>query len=378
MIRLVQDTIDDKDIAELISWLKTKPRLTKGELTEEFERQWSEWLGVRYSIFVNSGSSANLSIFTALKYLGRINGNVVAPAVSWATTVAPLMQLGFNVTLCECDRDTLGLDVKHLRQICEEKRPSLVVLVHVLGVPCNMDEILSICNEYGAILVEDSCESVGSVYNGKTTGTFGVASSFSFYAGHVISTIEGGMICTDDDELHETIKSIRCHGWDRDLSDECKLNLRNEHCIDDFRALYTFYWQAYNFRPTDLQAHIGLSQMKKIDYICKKRHSNLLLYDKLIQNDYWKLPIRQYISNFAYPIITPKIKEVVDALVLNNIETRPLVCGSIGRQPFWIKEHREERLAFADMVHDYGLYVPNNHQITEEEITKVCEVINGV
>ena len=183
MIKLTENTIDDEDVSSLIGWLKTKPRLTKGDLTDEFERQWSKWLGVKHSIYVNSGSSANLATFTALKYLGRINNNVVAPAVSWATTVAPLMQLGFNVTLCDCDKDTLGLDVKHLRRICEEKRPSLVVLVHVLGIPCHMEEILDICTEHGAILVEDSCESVGSMYSGKKTGTFGLASSFSFYAG---------------------------------------------------------------------------------------------------------------------------------------------------------------------------------------------------
>ena len=378
MIKLVQDTISEADIAELIEWLKTKPRLTKGELTDEFERQWSEWLGVKHSVFVNSGSSANLAIFTALKYLGRISGNVVAPAVSWSTTVAPLVQLGFDVTLCECDKDTLGLDVEHLRRICEEKKPSLVVLVHILGVPCHMDEIIDICKEHGAILVEDSCESVGSTYNGTKTGTFGTASSFSFYSGHAIATMEGGMICTDDDELYETVKSIRCHGWDRDLSHSCQSRLRSEYDIDDFRALYTFYWLAYNFRATDLQAHIGLSQMKKIDYICKKRHENLLLYDSLIKNDYWKLPISQHISNFAYPIITPKKNELAKSLYLNDIETRPLVCGSIGRQPFWIKEHGETRLPFADIVHDYGLYVPNNHQITNDEIKKICEVVNNV
>jgi len=241
-----------------------------------------------------------------------------------------------------------------------------------------MDEIIDICKEHGAILVEDSCESVGSTYNGTKTGTFGTASSFSFYSGHAIATMEGGMICTDDDELYETVKSIRCHGWDRDLSHSCQSRLRSEYDIDDFRALYTFYWLAYNFRATDLQAHIGLSQMKKIDYICKKRHENLLLYDSLIKNDYWKLPISQHISNFAYPIITPKKNELAKSLYLNDIETRPLVCGSIGRQPFWIKEHGETRLPFADTVHDYGLYVPNNHQITNDEIKKICEVVNNV
>lgn len=379
MIRLVNDTIDEQDIAELIAWLKSKPRLTKGDLTEEIEKRWSEWLGVKHSLYVNSGSSANLAIITALKASGRLkNDRIVAPAVSWSTTVAPIMQMGLTPILCECDRNNLGLDVDHLRTICREKDPAAIALVHVLGIPCDMDAIRDICGENDILLIEDSCESVGSLYKGKMTGSFGIASSFSFFFGHHISTIEGGMVCTDDDELYEILKSVRCHGWDRDLSEAYQARLRAEYKIDDFKALYTFYWQGYNLRSTDLQARIGLSQMKKIDDICKQRHENLLLYDGHINNDFWKLPLSHdsYVSNFAYPIITPKIDSVVEALRSNSIETRPLICGSIGRQPFWKKAYGETNLPFADIVHDYGLYVPNNHQITKEEILKICNVVN--
>jgi CDP-6-deoxy-D-xylo-4-hexulose-3-dehydrase len=379
MIKLVYDTIDELDISDLISWLKTKPRLTKGEITEKMEKRWSEWLGVKHSLYVNSGSSANLAIITALKASGRFKNNkIVVPAVSWSTTVAPVMQLGLTPVLCDCDRNNLGLDLNHLKKICAEQNPAAAVIVHVLGIPCSMDEIQSICNENDVLLIEDSCESVGSRYKGKMTGTFGIASSFSFYFGHHISTIEGGMVCTNDDELCEILKSIRCHGWDRDLSEKYQAKLRNEYKIDEFRALYSFYWQGYNLRSTDLQAKIGLSQMKKIDDICKKRHENLLLYDKHIKNDFWKLPITQdsFVSNFAYPIITPQIDQLVNALYSNDIETRPLVCGSIGRQPFWKKEYGETNLPFANIVHDYGLYVPNNHQLTEGDIVKVCNLVN--
>lgn len=379
MIKLVNDTIDEKDISELIAWLKTTPRLTKGELTEQIEKKWSDWLGVKHSVYVNSGSSANLAIISALKASGRLkNDKIVVPAVSWSTTVAPVLQMGFSAILCECDKNTLGLDIQHLQEICEKQKPAAIMLVHVLGIPCAMDEILKLCAEHDILLIEDSCESVGSLYQGKKTGSFGIASSFSFYFGHHISTIEGGMVCTNDDDLHEVLKSIRCHGWDRDLSEGYRTTLRKKYDIDDFRALYTFYWQGYNLRSTDLQARIGLSQLNKIDDICKKRHNNLLIYDKLIKNDYWKLPLtdNSYISNFAYPIISPKIDSVAQALQKNNIETRPLICGSIGRQPFWKKMYGETRLPFADIVHDYGLYVPNNHQITEKEITQVATVIN--
>ena len=379
MIKLVNDTIDETDISDLIFWLKTKPHLTKGKLTEKFEKSWSEWLGVKHSMYVNSGSSANLAIIAALKASRKLKNNkIVVPAVSWSTTVAPVMQMGFTAILCECNRNNLGLDINHLKKICVEENPAAIVLVHVLGIPCSMDEIQKLCDEYDILLIEDSCESVGSLYKGKMTGTFGAASSFSFYFGHHISTIEGGMVCTNDDELCNILKSVRCHGWDRDLPEKYQSELRQEYNVDEFRALYTFYWPGYNLRSTDLQAKIGLSQMQKIDYICKKRHENLLLYDKHIKNDFWKLSVTQdsYISNFAYPIITPKIDKLVKALSDNNIETRPLVCGSIGKQPSWKKEHGEASLPFADIVHDYGLYLPNNHQIAAKDIIKVCNIVN--
>jgi CDP-6-deoxy-D-xylo-4-hexulose-3-dehydrase len=186
------------------------------------------------------------------------------------------------------------------------------------------------------------------------------------------------MVCTDDDELNDILKSIRSHGWDRDLSGDRKKKLRKDHGVSDFRALYTFYWQGYNLRPTDLQARIGISQMGKIDDICTKRNNNLMIYDRHIINDFWKLPIPddRFISNFAYPVITPEIDRLVKNLENHNIETRPLICGSIGRQPFWAKEYGETKLPFADIVHECGLYLPNNHQITEEEILQVCRVVN--
>lgn len=379
MIKLVNDTIDEQDIASLIEWLRTFPRLTKGELTEKIEKKWSQWIGVKHSLYVNSGSSANLAIVSALQASGRLkNDKIVVPSVSWSTTVAPVMQMGLTPILCECDKISLGLDITNLTEICRRDDPAAIVLVHVLGIPCQMDEITELCKKNNILLIEDSCESVGSIYKGTKTGAFGIASSFSFYFGHHISTIEGGMVCTNDDDLYEILKSVRCHGWDRDLRDDFRTNLRSRYGIDDFRGLYTFYWPGFNLRSTDLQAQIGLSQLEKLETICKKRYENLLIYDSLIQNDFWKLRIPEnvYISNFAYPIITPNIDHLINALKENDIESRPLICGSIGRQPFWKEAYGEQPFPFADIVHDYGLYVPNNHQITEEEIKKICRVVN--
>jgi len=195
------------------------------------------------------------------------------------------------------------------------------------------------------------------------------------------STIEGGMISTDDDEMFNILKSIRAHGWDRDLDEPFKSNLRNKYGVNEFKDLYTFYYPGFNLRSTDLQAFIGLLQMDKIDEIVTNRNVNFNLYHENIKNDYWKINPTEnsFVSNFAYPIITPKIDELVKTLKENNIETRPLICGSIRNQPFWIDlysdflEHR-----FSDDIDEYGLYLPNNHQLTEEEVLYVCDIVNSV
>ena len=379
MINLVNDTIDSDDINTLVEWIQTNPRLTKGEQTLKFERAWSEFMGVKHSIYVNSGSSANLGIISSIKQsMDLRNNKVVVPAVSWSTTVAPVIQCGFDPILCDCNLENLGVDVDHLETIFKEEQPSMLVIVHVLGFPCDMKEILSLCDKYDVILIEDSCESVGTFYDNKMTGSFGLCSSFSFYYGHHMSTIEGGMICTDDDTLANTIRSIRSHGWDRDLPTNVQSTLREENQIDDFRSLYTFYWQGYNLRSTDLQAKIGLSQLDKLNTTIEKRKHNFRLYQKLINNSFWKPDVGTDISNMAYPIITPHKDKLITKLQENNIECRPLVCGSIGRQPFWVREYGGCRLKNADTVHDFGLYVPNHHALSEQDIKSISDIVNSV
>ncbi len=276
-IKLVKDTIDFDDVSLLIEWLKTNPRLTKGDLTIEFEKAWSKWLGVKYSVFVNSGSSANLAAIYSLMLSNRMrNKKIVVPAVSWVTTVTPAIQLGLEPIMCECDVDNLGLDINHLKEIIKKDDPSAIILVHVLGIPNNMDEIVELCNENNILLVEDTCESIGSKYNDKMVGTFGKMSTFSFYFGHHISTIEGGMISTNDEELYHILLSVRSHGWDRDLPKETQIKLREKYNINNFRALYTFYYPGFNLRSTDLQAFLGLGQLKKIDQIVVESDSSPL------------------------------------------------------------------------------------------------------
>ena len=377
-IPLSRDTINAQDLQELADWLLTIPRLTKGNLTIEFEKQWAKWTGCKYSIMVNSGSSANLAMLYACKLSGRLKNNkIIVPALSWSTTVSPLMHLGFEPILCDTSRDNLGIDVIHLQKLIKEHNPAGLILVHILGLPCDMKSILQVCKENDVVVLEDSCESVGSKIGDTKTGNFGLCSTFSMYFGHHISTIEGGMICTNDEEIRDLLLMIRSHGWDRDLSKSKQDQLRKKYNISDFHALYTFYVPSFNLRATDLQAKLGLGQMKKIDEIVRLRNRNYILYDDLICNEYWKPNTGEdYISALAYPVIHPNSSKMIEELQKADVEIRPLVCGSIGRQPFWYENFGHPKLGFANIVHDLGFYLPNNHELTEDEIRYICDILN--
>lgn len=377
-IPLVKDTISKSDMDQLADWLKTYPRLTKGELTVKFEKQWSEWLGVKYSIFVNSGSSANLAAIYSLVLSGKLkNKKIVVPAVSWVTTVTPAIQLGLEPIMCDADYGDLGLNINHLKEIINEHKPSAIILVHVLGIPNQLNEITKLCDENDILLIEDTCEAMGSEYHGKKLGTFGKISTFSTYFGHHMSTIEGGMICTNDEELYHILLSIRSHGWDRDLPKKKQNELRKKYNINDFRALYIFYYPGFNLRSTDLQAYIGINQLKKIKRVIKNRNRNYQYYQQNI-NSGWKIkePEGSFVSNFCYPIITPNIETLVKALNDANIECRPLICGSIAEHPFWYERYGNINLDVAKLVHEYGLYIPNNPDLTKKDLDKIIKIVN--
>lgn len=391
-IKLVNDTITYDDIKKLSDWLLTNPRLTKGEKTVEFEKVWSEWQNRKYTVFVNSGSSANLAMIYALILSRRLkNKKIIVPAVSWVTTVSPIIQLGLEPIMCDADKDTLGLDIDHLKELIKNHNPAAIILVHVLGFPNKMKEIQELCKENDIILLEDSCESMGSTYNGIKTGNFGLMSSFSTYFGHHFSTIEGGMVNTNDEELYHILLSIRSHGWDRDLPENKRRELREGENVSEFRALYTFYYPGFNLRSTDLQAFIGIEQLQRLDDIIKIRNKNFKLYHSLVKDEYyWKIKEFDniFVSNFAYPLILrnselwkndKKFNKLVSTLQNNGVEIRPLVCGSIGEQPFWKKYGKlNDSMQFAQMIHNQGMYLPNNPQIKEEEIEFICKIINKI
>jgi len=381
MITLVKDTIDNKDIDRLVDWLKTYPRLSKGPVTLEFEEKYSNWLGRKYSVFVNSGSSANILMLSALQQGEYLKNNkVVVPSVAWATDLAPVIQLGLEPILCDSNTEDLSADLGHLEKIFREESPSVLMFVSVLGLVPNMDKIVKLCDEYNVILLEDTCEAMGCEYKGQKLGTFGKMSTFSTFFGHHISTIEGGIISTNDFELYELLLSIRSHGWDRDLSVETQFQLQQDWDVSDFDAMYTFYYSGFNMRSTDLQAYIGLTQIDKLRDWGKRREKNFHLYNELIKNDYWKVKSRPDCleSNFAYPIIHPKRDEIVKTLTANKVEVRPMICGSMGTQPFYVKKYGELKLPNVSIIDEYGFYVPNNPKLTKEEVSFISGLVNEI
>ncbi len=382
--RLAEDTIDEQDIEELIAWLRENPRLTQGELVKEFERQWAAWIGTRQAVFVNSGSSANLLMYYALHLSGRLkNRKVVVPAVAWATTVAPAIQLGFEPVMCEAEPETYGLDPNYLEALLQKHDPAAVIMVHVLGVPAKLEEILALRDRYGFHLMEDACAALGSRYDGRRVGVFGELSTFSFYFGHQSSTIEGGMICTDDDELADILAMIRSHGWANDIAPEKEAALVREHDVIDFNRRFAFYHPGFNVRSTDLNARIGLSQMKKIDWVTSRRMGHHRRYQELFSGtgfDFQQNPRADIASiSFAVMAASREHRERIGAaLRQNRIETRPLGGGSMARQPFWTKRYGVQALPIADRIHETCLHLPNHPGLSAEDIGFIGDTVLAV
>lgn len=381
-IKLVSDTIDKQDIQKLVQWLSADeiPRLTKGEKTLEFELKWSNWLGVHHTTYVNSGSSAILLALAALKELGIKNNKVVVPTLSWLTDVSSVMQLGMQPVLVDCNLLDLSVDLEMLEETFIKESPAVFILVSVLGLVPNMKKIVELCKKYDVKLIEDVCESMGSKFNNQKLGTFGDVGLFSLYYGHHLSTIEGGLICTKNSDLHWIINAMRSHGWDRDWPKERQTQFRQKHNVAPFDSLYTFYYPGFNVRATDLQAFLGLSQIDKIDTFAEKRNRNFHLY--LTKLPYNMLRINEnksdFVSNFAFPYMSKNRTKIVSELQLAGVEIRPLIAGSLGSKPFWYERYGKIEMPNADKINELGFYLPNHQDLTPENIELITKIINTI
>lgn len=380
MIGLINDTIDNKDIDRLVEWLKTYPRLTKGELTLELEKRWSEWLGTKYTLYVNSGSSANLLMLYALKYSKLLkNDKIVVPALSWATDLAPVIQLGLTPLLADINYDNLSVHLYELEQLFIKENPAALLLVSVLGIPPKMKRIVELCEKYDVILLEDNCESMGSKYNGVKLGNFGLMSSFSLYFGHHISTIEGGLISTNDEELYNLLLMLRSHGWDRDLNKKEQDRLKEKYEVSDFKSKYKFYVPGFNLRATDLQAFIGLKQLDKLEDIIEKRNNNYNKFVSFLEDEgLWhpRISDEHFVSSFCIPIISHNnIDNLVKSLNEEGIDNRPLIAGSMSLQPMYYERYGKISMPRAEYIDANGIYIPNHPGLTDNDIDFMCKVI---
>ena len=382
MIKLVSDTINKDDINSLIEWLSQDeiPRLTKGDLTVELENKWANKIGTKYSVFVNSGSSSILLTLAALKHTNRLKNNkIVVPSLSWATDLSSPILLGLEPILCDCNLNDLSCDLDLLEEIFKKESPSTLILVSVLGLVPNMGRVVELCDKYDVILLEDVCESMGSKYKDKYLGTFGLASFFSMYFGHHLSTIEGGFINTDDEDFYYTLLMMRSHGWARDLPIHIQNEYQSKYNINAFDNLYNFYLPGMNLRSTDLQAYIGLRAIDKLDNFSKIRNSNFNHYINNIKNNKLDIQVNSsdFISNFAMPVVSKNKENILHNLLKNNIECRPLIAGNLANKPFWYENFTKPELKNCELIDQYGFYIPNHQDLTTDDLNKIIEIVNN-
>lgn len=388
MIKLIKNTFyKEKETSRLLAkFIGSADKLSFGKECEKFEKNFAKFQNRKYCIFVNSGSSANLALVQALVNLDRLKrGDKVGfSAVTWSTNTMPLIQLSLVPVPVDVELDTLSVSSRTLIKTIGEVEIKAMFLTNLLGFCDDIDKIARLCDALGILLIEDNCESLGTVYKGKKLGNFGLASTFSFYVGHHMSTIEGGAVCTDDEELAMMLRIVRAHGWDRNLNIKDQNNLRNKFKVNStFYSRYTFYDLGYNLRPTEISGFLGNNQLSYIDEIVKKRNANFVKMSPSIYeltDKYY--PIRfdhlDLLSNFAVPVICKDIK-IKDELVRRcngKVEIRPIVGGNMIQQPFFKKYVVDNQIKTpnAKLIHENGLYFGNNPDMTDSDINTILKI----
>lgn len=392
MIKLIKSTfINEKDTKKKLCAFITKAKqLSIGEECRKFESNFARYQGRDHCIFLNSGSSANLAIIQALLNLRKLKkGDAVGfSALTWSTNVMPLIELGLTPVPIDCELDTLNVSPRTLKEVITKQHIKMLFLTNLLGFCDAIDDIVRLCKKNNIFLVEDNCESLGTVYKGKKLGNFGLASTFSFYVGHHMSTIEGGAVCTDDREIDTMLQFVRAHGWDRNLTEDRQLKIRiKNHVNETFYSRYTFYELGYNLRTMEIQGFIGNTQLKYLPEIIRKRQKNFFMFAKAIYSQTDKYyPLRydhiDVVSNFAVPVVC-KTQQIRDELVKKcdgKVEIRPIVGGDMTKQPFYskyAKVTKRKGKTNASLAHEQGLYFGNNPELTTKEIKTIIKIFTN-
>jgi len=383
---LLENPYRKKDISSAIKVLKSK-KLTIGPITEKFEKKFRIKIKVNKSLMVNSGSSANFLALQCLinpyrKYRLSPGDEVLIPSLCWSTSLWPIVQSGLKPKFVDVDRSTLNIDLEDLKKKITKKTKAILI-VHVLGYCTDMNELMKIKKKNNLILIEDTCESLGTKYKNKYLGTYGEFSTFSFYSSHQISSSEGGMVCCKNVEDYEILKSLRSHGWSRGLKDEKKIANENKHLDKRF----IFYNSGFNLRPTDITASIGLSQFNDLDLFIKIRsinrknivnEINKRLTGKLFQIIKENSDIKP--SWFGLPILlSNKINKnkFIKKIEASGIETRPIISGNFLKQPS-IKKYKlnkKIKLINSDYINNNGFFIGLPTRVVSKKIiTKLVNI----
>jgi CDP-6-deoxy-D-xylo-4-hexulose-3-dehydrase len=364
----------------LADFIITADKLSMDEKCFEFERKFAERQGRKYGILFNSGGSANLCMLQALKNLGNLKeGDKIAfSALTWSTNTMPIIQMGFIPVPLDCEINTLNVSSSKLLERLQEV-PDLkaVFLTNVLGFVSDFEQIREVCAKRNIILIEDNCESLGTETMSTKTGNLGLGASFSFFVAHHMSTIEGGMVVTDDDDFSEMLKIVRANGWDRNLTAKQQHTWRKKYDVNsEFQAKYTFYDLGYNLRPTEITGFLGLYQLQFLDDSIMKRQENYLRIEKLLLKNDDLLPLSHdhivTLSAFAIPVVckTEELrKHYINEFSGAGIEIRPMIAGNMIKQPFYSKYVDSKfDLPNTDLIHSNGFYCGNYPELTETEL----------
>jgi CDP-6-deoxy-D-xylo-4-hexulose-3-dehydrase len=382
---LASSTWDESELQAMQNVIQTG-KFTMGERVREFENQFAVYTGAKYAVMVNSGSSANLVLVNALKYHSKFNlapeDEIIVPAVSWSTTYYPVTQSGFVLKFVDIDRKTLNIDVSQIEAAITPKTKAIFA-VNLLGNPVDWETLNKIAVRNNLILLEDNCESLGGVFQGKSLGTFGLGGTFSTFFSHHMSTMEGGLVCTDDEELMQIMKSLRAHGWTRDLPSQNHVFDKTGAAWDDH---FRFVLPGFNLRPLEIEAAIGLEQLKKLNSFVSARRANAKLFSNLM-SEFADIEIQTEMGESSWfgfsmvltGILSGKRQELIELLTTSGIESRPVVAGNFTRNP--VISHLPHTihgdLSAADELHENGLFVGNHHYDLSEEFGLLKQALNA-
>jgi len=381
---LINDNISQTDREVLADFCLNGERFTNGPKVKEFENIWSEWLGVKHSVMVNSGASANyISIAMVKELLGE--GEIIVPPLGWVSDISSVAQLGMTPVFVDISFNNLAITAENIKRAITPKTKA-IVLVHCLGFNGINDEIIKIAKDNNLILIEDCCESHGAKFGDKKIGSIGDISLFSFYFGHHITTIEGGMVCVNDPKLYDLAKLFRSHGMTREASSELQEYYQDRH--PNLNPLFTFAVAGFNMRSTELNAVLGIEQMKRIDYNISRRVVNLKTWlDNLDSGKFMTSFTTQGNSSFALPLIlqwsnADKLKDVCKVLEEEKVEYRLGTAGGGNQalQPYLKKFNYRinDNLPVVDYIHSNSLYIGNHPELTDEQIINLCNKLNNV